>query len=193
MQKALNDLGKATKSMDIAPIQDFEDAVDKFVVAADSDDPTRLAPKFKEVQQKLTDLGDFVDSLPDPQPRKVGQKAVEDIKPALKDLLTKAKEVSQNPNRPGAHDELNDIANRVKAPLAELKKALEPNSYDRDPERHGAAVKKALENLRNAMKTGDPEKIRKAVDDLKDALDKYNDAIRNVGNNIKDPKKESSS
>jgi uncharacterized protein (UPF0305 family) len=189
MQKALNDLGKATKSMDIAPIQDFEDAVDKFVVAADSDDPTRLAPKFKEVQQKLNDLGDFVDSLPEPHPRKVGQKAVEDIKPALKDLLTKAKEVSQNPNRPGAHDELNDIANRVKAPLAQLKKALEPNSYDRDPEVLGAAVKKALENLRNAVKTGDPEKIRKAVDDLRDALDKYNDAINNVSRNVKDPKK----
>jgi len=133
-------------------------------------------------------LGDFVDNLPDPVPRKVGQKAVDEIKPQLNDLLAKAKDITQNP-RPGGHDELNDIANRLKGPLAALKKALEPKSYDRDPEVAGAAVKKALDNLRNAMKTGDPEKIRNALDNLKGALDHYNNVTKDAAKGIPDPRK----
>jgi len=159
------------------------------VVCADSDDPTRLNPAFKDLVEKVNDLGNHIDTLPDPYARKVGQETMEQLRPGLKDLLQKAKEVQQNPNRPGAHDELNDIANRLKAPLANLKKAVEPKSFDRSPESAGAAVKKALENLRNAMKTGDPETIRKALGDLKDALDNYNDIINQTAKNVKDPRK----
>jgi hypothetical protein len=68
------------------------------------------------------------------------------LKSGLKDLLQKAKEITQNPNKPGAQDELNDIANRLKAPLADLKRTIEPKSFDRSPEAAGASVKKALEN-----------------------------------------------
>jgi len=60
---------------------------------------------------------------------------------------------------------------------------------DRSPEAAGAAVKKALENLRNAMKTGDPETIRRALDDLRDALGRYNDIAGQTTKNVKDPKK----
>jgi len=73
--------------------------------------------------------------------------------------------------------------------LADLKRAVEPKPYDRSPEAAGAAVKKALENLRNAMKTGDPDIIRRAVGDLKDALDRYNDIIGQTTKQIQDPKK----
>jgi len=114
---------------------------------------------------------------------------MDEIRPGLKDLLQKAKEVQQNPNRPGVHDELNDVANRLRAPLADLKKAIEPKSFDRSPEAAGAAVKKALENLRNAMNTGDPETIRRALDDLRDALGRYNDITGQTAKNVKDPKK----
>jgi len=133
-------------------------------------------------------LGEFVESLPEPGPRKIGQKAVEEITPQLNDLLQKAKDITQNP-RPGGNDELNDIANRLKGPLAALKKALEPKSYDRNPEAAGAAVKKALENLRNAMKTGDPEKVRRALNDLREAMDNYNNITKDVAKDIKDPRK----
>jgi len=189
MQKAWDELNQATRATDIAPIEDVEDAIDKVVIAADSDDPSRIAPAFRDLTQKVNDLGQHIDSLPDPAARKAGQAALDEIRPGLKDLLQKAKEVSQNPNRPGAHDELNDIANRLKAPLAEIKRSIDNKPMDRSAEAAGAAVKKALENLRNAKNTGDPETIRRALDDLRDALGRYNDIAGQTAKAIKDPKK----
>eukprot|EP01123_Difflugia_compressa_P010123 TRINITY_DN3607_c0_g1_i1.p1 TRINITY_DN3607_c0_g1~~TRINITY_DN3607_c0_g1_i1.p1 ORF type:complete len:1066 (-),score=312.92 TRINITY_DN3607_c0_g1_i1:83-2947(-) len=189
IQKALDDLGKLTRARDISPLIDVEDAVDRVIAATDSDDPTRLTPALKDLTQKINDLGTFVETLPDPKARQAGQKAIEQMKPALKDFLQKAKELQQKPLKPGIHDELNDIANRIKAPLAEFKKVVDPKPLDRDPEAAGFAVKRALENLRNAKNTGDPEAIRKALDDLRDALGHYNDIIDNVSKKVPDPKK----
>eukprot|EP01124_Arcella_intermedia_P015336 TRINITY_DN2182_c0_g1_i1.p1 TRINITY_DN2182_c0_g1~~TRINITY_DN2182_c0_g1_i1.p1 ORF type:complete len:1140 (+),score=347.38 TRINITY_DN2182_c0_g1_i1:380-3421(+) len=189
IEQAMSDLGRVTKATDIAPIMDVEDAIDDVVIAAGAEDQGRVAPAFKDLVKKLNELGDHVETLPDPQARKIGKNAVEEIKPGLKELLQKVKEYQAHPEKPGLFDELNDVANRLKAPLADLKKAVEPKSFDRSPEAAGAAVKKALENLRKAMNSGDPEAVRRALDDLRDALGKYNDVADSTIKQIQDPKK----
>jgi len=101
----------------------------------------------------------------------------------------KAKEAAQNPDRPGLADQVNDIADRMKHPLAQLKRQMHADPYDRRPEGAGAAVKKALENLRKALDSGDPEQIRKALGNLRDAMDKYNNATKEAAGQHADPRK----
>jgi len=86
-------------------------------------------------------------------------------------------------------DQVNDVADRMKHPLAQLKRALHPDPYDRNPEEAGAAVKRALEGLRKALDNGDPEQIRKALNNLRDALGKYNDATGDAAKHHPDPRK----
>lgn len=88
-------------------------------------------------------------------------------------------------------DRTADIKDRLKAPLADLKEAFDPTAKDRivrnipgngyrtlidvvsQAEGAGAAVKKAMEELRLANQSGDPERIRNALAALREALDRY--------------------
>jgi hypothetical protein len=64
----------------------------------------------------------------------------------------------------------------MKRPLAEFRKEVRPQQDDvLSNENHGAGVKDAQAKLREALANGDPEKIKRAVDNLKKALGQYND------------------
>jgi hypothetical protein len=75
--------------------------------------------------------------------------------------------------------------------LAHIKHAIDPSSYDRPVEGEGAETKRALAELQEALKSGDPERIRQALQNLKDAMARYNgvatDAADKYGKT--DPKK----
>jgi len=86
-------------------------------------------------------------------------------------------------------DQVNDIADRMKHPLAQLKRQLHADPYDRRPEGAGAAVKRALEALRKALDGGDPDQIRNALNNLRDAMGKYNDAAKDAAAHHGDPRK----
>jgi len=72
-----------------------------------------------------------------------------------------------------------------------MKHAIDPTSYDRPVEGAGAETKRALAELRDALKTGDPEQIRKALQNLRDAMAKYNGTATDAADNIgkRDPRK----
>lgn len=188
-QKAYDNLAKATGSKDIRPINDVEDAIDNIVAAVDLHQPNRIAPAGKDLNDKIGALENHLKSHPNPQVRDAGQKAIDQIRPAFKDMLLAAKEAAQNPDKPGVYDKVNDIAEKMKNPLADLKRKMHPDPYDRSPEAAGAAVKAALGNLRKALDSGDPEQIRKALDDLRNAMGKYNDAAVDAANKHPDPRK----
>jgi hypothetical protein len=172
--------------LDIAPIQDVEDAVDFVIVAASSDEPTRFAPAVKDLVAKVNDLGGHFNQLPDPRVRQIGQDALEQIKPLIRDYAIKAKEVAEGKASP---DELEDIAYKIKTPLANVKKAMDPNSLDRNTEAAGHQVKRALEPVRVALNKGDIPATRVALDDLNDLLEKFNDIADETIKKVPDAKK----
>eukprot|EP01123_Difflugia_compressa_P010050 TRINITY_DN3558_c0_g2_i1.p1 TRINITY_DN3558_c0_g2~~TRINITY_DN3558_c0_g2_i1.p1 ORF type:complete len:1096 (+),score=291.67 TRINITY_DN3558_c0_g2_i1:234-3290(+) len=188
IKKAWNDLNAATRATDIAPLEDFEDRIDDVVLAAASKEPSRLPPAFKQLVQNLNDLGVHLDSIPDnPKAKQIAKDVLDNqIKPMMRDYATKAKEVAEDRAPP---EELEDIANRIKAPLAQIKKALNPQSKNRDPEIAAGEVKKGVQDLRDAVKRGDPDEIINAIKKLKDAMDKYNDVIADVAKTMPDPRK----
>jgi len=190
VEKVLGDLDRATRANNIAPIQDCEDAVDKVIGSIDTGKPNRMGPAIKDLGNQLGDLEKKLASSPNPQARDFGKNIMENhLKPAYRDLVNKAKEAAANPEQNGIATEANDIGNRLKHPLAELKRAIDPQPLNRKPETQGAAVKRALENLRRAFDKGDPEAIQAALDGVKNALRKYNDEADPIVNSIKDPRK----
>eukprot|EP01125_Pyxidicula_operculata_P001205 TRINITY_DN11143_c0_g1_i1.p1 TRINITY_DN11143_c0_g1~~TRINITY_DN11143_c0_g1_i1.p1 ORF type:complete len:1114 (+),score=420.43 TRINITY_DN11143_c0_g1_i1:88-3429(+) len=187
-EKAWDDLNKASRATDIAPIQDVEDSIDNVVAAVDLGEHDRIVPAGKDLKQKIADLGNHIENLPDPKARDQAKALYDQLQPGLVDLIKTAAEARQNPNKDYSN-QMNDIANRMKDPLSQLKKTIDPKPYDRRPEGAGAAVKKALENLRKALDGGNPQEIRKALDDLRNAMGKYNDAAAEAAKNIDDPRK----
>uniref|UniRef100_A0A6B2KX37 Vinculin n=1 Tax=Arcella intermedia TaxID=1963864 RepID=A0A6B2KX37_9EUKA len=186
VQKAWKTLDEVAHVIDIAPLEDFEDAVDDVYLAAASTDPVRYAPAVKELVQNFKEIEAAVQLYKDPNAKKAGLEMVEKIRPVVREYANKAKDVVEGK---AEAEELNDVANRLKAPLADLKKKLDPSARDRDLEVSSLAVKAALEGVRKANKQGNPEQSKAALQTLKDALENYNKVAEKATKQTVDPRK----
>lgn len=113
------------------------------------------------------------------------------VEPLVRDLITKARDSVRNPDDHKLVDDTAHAADKLRVPLAHIKHAIDPNSYDRPVEGAGAETKRALAELREALKSGDPERIRQALQNLKDAMARYNGVASDASDNYakSDPKK----
>jgi len=70
-----------------------------------------------------------------------------------------------------------------------MKEALDPPGYQRPVEGAGGDVKRALQELRDAIASGDKDRIRDALQKLKDAMNKYNGQAETLTAKKDDPRK----
>jgi len=117
------------------------------------------------------------------------EKLNDEIGPLMKDFLQRARDAVKNPDDSDAVDQANAAADRMRAPLVAMKRLMDEDAHDREVEQLGAEVKKAMADVRDAIKSGDKEKTRDALGKLKDALARYNKKADEVTDNHPNPHK----
>jgi len=154
----------------------------------DAGDQEKFAPTAKDLVAKVNDLSGIVNQLPGPNKKKM-EKLNDEIAPLMKDFLQRARDAVKNPDDSDAVDQANAAADRMRAPLTAMKKLMDEDAHDREVEQLGAEVKKAMADVRDAIKSGDKEKTRDALGRLKDALARYNKKADDVTDSHPNPHK----
>jgi uncharacterized protein (DUF2267 family) len=117
------------------------------------------------------------------------EKLNDEIGPLMKDFLQRDRDAVKNPDDSDAVDQANAAADRMRVPLSAMKRLMDEDAHDREVEQLGAEVKKAMADVRDALKSGDKEKTRDALGKLKDALARYNKKADEVTDNHPNPHK----
>eukprot|EP01126_Amoeba_proteus_P065312 TRINITY_DN9267_c0_g1_i2.p1 TRINITY_DN9267_c0_g1~~TRINITY_DN9267_c0_g1_i2.p1 ORF type:complete len:807 (+),score=247.18 TRINITY_DN9267_c0_g1_i2:486-2906(+) len=175
----------------IAPLQDIESLINDVQASADTCDPVRLATAAKELVNQINVLPRHVELISDPTQRDEAKRAVDQLASRMRDFITKARDAVRNPEDTWLVDETQHAADKMKLPLTQIKYLMDPVPYDRPVESAGGQTKKAMADLREAIKTGNSENIRNALQDLRDAMAKYNQQAEEATEKLKDrdPKK----
>jgi len=190
LENAYKKMGRDTGATPIAAANALERSIDDVQGAVDSGNMARLAPAAKALQDRYNDFVNEVNNNPDPRVNAAGKKADEAIRPQVDELIRKAADAMKNPNDRNKAAAVENLVPQMKRPLAEFRKEVRPQQDDvLTNENHGAGVKDAQAKLREALVNGDPEKIKRAVDNLKKALGQYNDHARAMVDSTPNPNK----
>jgi hypothetical protein len=188
MKKQWEKLDNATNNSKIKPIDNVNEAISNVMNTVDAGDQEKFSPTAKDLVAKVNDLSGIVNQLPGPNKKKM-EKLNDEIGPLMKDFLQRARDAVKNPDDSDAVDQANAAADRMRAPLVAMKRLMDEDAHDREVEQLGAEVKKAMADVRDAIKSGDKEKTRDALGKLKDALARYNKKADEVTDNHPNPHK----
>jgi len=107
----------------------------------------------------------------------------------MKNYIQSARESMKNPDDGNLVDAASSAADRLRVPLAQMKRIIDQDAKDREIEAIGAEVKKAMADLKDAIASGNKDKIREALEKLKDAMNRYNRLAGDHTRNTDDPHK----
>jgi len=111
------------------------------------------------------------------------------LAPLMKNYIQSARESMKNPDDGNLVDAASSAADRLRVPLAQMKRIIDQDAKDREIEAIGAEVKKAMADLKDAIASGNKDKIREALEKLKDAMNRYNRLAGDHTRNTDDPHK----
>lgn len=181
-------LDNATKNSALRPIQAVCDAINKVQGSVDAGNQETFTPNAKELFTSVQDLGNHIDTLPTPTKNKLREHN-EKLTPLMKTYIQTARESMKNPEDSNLVEAANNAAERLRVPLYEMKKIIDQDGKDRDVEAAGAEVKRCLAELKDALASGDKDRIREALENLRNAMDRYNNMANDHTEKVEDPHK----
>eukprot|EP01120_Amphizonella_sp_Union-15-10_P015102 TRINITY_DN7654_c0_g1_i4.p1 TRINITY_DN7654_c0_g1~~TRINITY_DN7654_c0_g1_i4.p1 ORF type:complete len:653 (-),score=205.77 TRINITY_DN7654_c0_g1_i4:90-2048(-) len=161
----------------IAPIQDVEDAIKHLEDGVRRSDPAAVTQAAKDLIDRANKLNKHVDSEPDTAVKQRLQKTLAPVKDLIADTVNKAKESLQEPNNPDKKKRVKEAADRLRYPLAQAKNQWVPEPAKEAAEKV-AKAKADVADVKDALRGGDPNK-------LKDAIAKLGDSLGNAGKQLK--------
>jgi hypothetical protein len=76
------------------------------------------------------------------------------LAPLMKNYIQASRDALKNTEDPNLVEAANSAAERLRAPLAQMKKIIDQDAKDREIEAVGAEVKKAMADLKDAIASG---------------------------------------
>eukprot|EP01125_Pyxidicula_operculata_P005612 TRINITY_DN196_c0_g1_i1.p1 TRINITY_DN196_c0_g1~~TRINITY_DN196_c0_g1_i1.p1 ORF type:complete len:1163 (+),score=467.74 TRINITY_DN196_c0_g1_i1:39-3527(+) len=190
MEKAWDKYNKETGSAPIAAADRLADAIDQVQNAVDTGDRNKYPTAGKNLQDRYNDFVDQVNNHPDPKVKAAGHKAAEALRPQLEELLGKAAQAISAPKDKSKQQAVDNLVPQMKKPLADFRDAASPQQNDYlVNDKHGAGVKDSIAKLKDALNEGNPDRVKKALDDVKKNLGQYNDQAHKLADKQADPGK----
>jgi len=100
IEDAWRRLDRAAKASEVGAIQDLENAIDDVMASADLANADRLVPSVKDTIAKLDIVDKLVAGLTDPRQKQIGDRAMNILRPGIKDFVEAAKAAVRDPDNP---------------------------------------------------------------------------------------------